>query len=522
MSDDVTLWLNGKGFSDNPFINLTADAERSVLSNYFVDVAGYDQIIGNKSVVAFAHRGAGKSALRVMLAQQTAPFIIDSEILGVEYTDFGGLLPKLESLTLQDHLDAMLKQSVQALIAFLCGNETSSSCFPFANSLQYTPQVDRADPAIREMIAAVCQYAYPELLQPHSLYRLFRQRATDFSQYAPSMSTFRTIVQEGKLTSFIEGHSTLKSDEVALFWASLTDSALYTSFPHHLSPTGQLDYLLEIVQGVGLNRIHFFVDRLDEMQETLNEPDRQVGLIAALISDLHVLEHKGVAVKFFLTQEAYTALHNQKLLRTDRVRREVVTVEWNDQQLTELLSERLSYFGGRLMADFNYFCNPASEGNPEESAEVLSALLKHASGSPRRLLVVLEGLCRAHIARVGMSPNKPITLEDWRLYVRGPKQDIAHQGMLKPILQLFLNQRQVRKGNLVVKLTKIEAEVLGAIAARMPEICYKNDIADRVWNGVMSDDTLARHISALRKKLGDGYIETVHGEGYLLRYAELM
>src|SRR5215831_19893153 len=73
-----------------------------------------------------------------------------------------------------------------------------------------------------------------------------------------------------------------------------------------------------------------------------------------------------------------------------------------------------------------------------------------------------------------------------------------------------------------VKLTPRAAAVLEALAERAGEVVSKQDLFDRVWNGIaVTDDALTSCIQELRGALGDDarrprVIETRHRRGYRL------
>ena len=65
---ELEIWLKNLGFiRGNPFATVEADRERELLPDFFVDVDGYEFIKADQTVIIFAPRGAGKSALRVVL-----------------------------------------------------------------------------------------------------------------------------------------------------------------------------------------------------------------------------------------------------------------------------------------------------------------------------------------------------------------------------------------------------------------------------------------------------------------------
>lgn len=80
---------------------------------------------------------------------------------------------------------------------------------------------------------------------------------------------------------------------------------------------------------------------------------------------------------------------------------------------------------------------------------------------------------------------------------------------------------RVRKGTRLIHLSPGEHMLLYTIAARAGAVVSYRDIADALGRTEpdFRNNTLARHLSSLRRKLGDDarrprYIETVLGVGY--------
>ncbi len=76
--------------------------------------------------------------------------------------------------------------------------------------------------------------------------------------------------------------------------------------------------------------------------------------------------------------------------------------------------------------------------------------------------------------------------------------------------------RTCRKGGVEVKLTARELSVLEYLVRRAGEVVSKTDIINHVWDFAFEggDNVVEVHVSALRRKLGAGAVETVRGGGY--------
>ncbi|GAA2294225.1 response regulator transcription factor [Streptomyces violaceusniger] len=79
--------------------------------------------------------------------------------------------------------------------------------------------------------------------------------------------------------------------------------------------------------------------------------------------------------------------------------------------------------------------------------------------------------------------------------------------------------RRVERDGREVPLTAKEFSVLEQLATRAGDVVSKPDILEHVWDFAYDGDPniVEVYISALRRKLGAGLIETVRGAGYRLR-----
>ena len=80
--------------------------------------------------------------------------------------------------------------------------------------------------------------------------------------------------------------------------------------------------------------------------------------------------------------------------------------------------------------------------------------------------------------------------------------------------------RQVLVEGEAVDLTRIEFELLLALAARPGQVASKSQLLSQVWGFEAYDENLVQvHVSSLRRKLGScgALLKTVRGVGYVLR-----
>ncbi|PZS27629.1 MAG: DNA-binding response regulator [Pseudonocardiales bacterium] len=80
-------------------------------------------------------------------------------------------------------------------------------------------------------------------------------------------------------------------------------------------------------------------------------------------------------------------------------------------------------------------------------------------------------------------------------------------------------ERRVRLHGDAVHLTPTEYELLLRLAERPGQVLDRDRLLNDVWgwsDGASTTRTVDSHVRALRRKLGDGVIRTVHGVGYAL------
>lgn len=81
---------------------------------------------------------------------------------------------------------------------------------------------------------------------------------------------------------------------------------------------------------------------------------------------------------------------------------------------------------------------------------------------------------------------------------------------------------RVEHAGVEVELTRREFELVAFLAAHPGRVFARGELLDRVWGEdfVGTERTVDQHVAQLRRRLGDGLIETVRGRGYRLFSAE--
>jgi DNA-binding response OmpR family regulator len=122
--------------------------------------------------------------------------------------------------------------------------------------------------------------------------------------------------------------------------------------------------------------------------------------------------------------------------------------------------------------------------------------------SMRELVARVQALFRRLDAMAGMTAGRSIRLDD----------DI----------EIDVDSRRVRQRGEVVHLTPTEFDLLVGLAEKPGRVLTRERLLADVWgyrdgSGARTVDS---HVRALRRKLGDNVVRTVHGVGYALGEAE--
>lgn len=111
---------------------------------------------------------------------------------------------------------------------------------------------------------------------------------------------------------------------------------------------------------------------------------------------------------------------------------------------------------------------------------------------------------------------KPFELKEFeariRSVLRRSKDYIFYRDL---IIDMYHNR--VVRNTTSIYLSNVETKILACLAKRAGSIVSPEYIVNRVWDFPLDDLHLLRvNMAHIRKKLGDGYIETLKGQGYRL------
>jgi two-component system, OmpR family, response regulator QseB len=83
-------------------------------------------------------------------------------------------------------------------------------------------------------------------------------------------------------------------------------------------------------------------------------------------------------------------------------------------------------------------------------------------------------------------------------------------------LQFVEGTMRVTLSGDVVELSKTEFEILSILLKRQDKVVTRGFLEDQIRTTVTDSNVLDVHISNLRKKIGEGFIRTVRGVGYVI------
>jgi len=274
-------------------------------------------------------------------------------IFAIRYDRFEHLIPSaLPALTIEYHLRNLIGL---ALLGFLL--EIHERTLPSSSFRRIE----------REQIESLC--------------KLYLGRITK-SQALESMKSLRTLSAKAK--AFLRNWSGPAGSLVSMILKAKGLGQLNLKqglgeepvAPDELPTKMHLEVVCELLRSIGFRSVYVLVDKVDESPVTGNNAEHSFQLIKPLLRDLELLQMPGSGFKFFLWDRLEK--HYAEFARPDRVQQ--FTLSWNETQITEMLSRRLSVFSAGQVKSLSDLTN-----------ENLASPLQHlvvmfANGSPRDMI----------------------------------------------------------------------------------------------------------------------------------------
>lgn len=395
-------FLGSRGFFDNPFVLTNADEEQN-LSSYFVPPPFFDAVLGQagepKSCTVFAPRGGGKTAQKVMIEARSR----DSKVmpfLCLTYDRF--ILPdkfNAKSATLDWHLLNLVRILTAALLVEIEERENQNSI-----------DQEEKDFLVKTARSYLYDINLSEFKNLISSMRNWHGRAEDIlKKYGGQIANLLTAIAARFDIGKIEALGGA---------ADVTRGTLIVYF----------ERLISIAQKIGYKSVYVLVDRVDETSVTQNDANSSFEFIQSLLLDLHVLETKGCAFKFFLWDQVRSRYISAGG-RTDRI--PIYILNWNFEEMSTMLSERLKAYSDGKVASMNQLLDAESKFDLHALVSIL------AFGSPRDMI----RLCKSIVDEKTRIKNETGVLE----------RRIISQG-----IAAFSEQRSLELfGNLMEDLRKV-------------------------------------------------------------------
>jgi hypothetical protein len=344
--------LLGKlGFERDPFATTNAD-EEDFLEEYFIEPPFFKAVYGDirspKSAIVFAPRGGGKTALkrRLEISSRTDAFMC------VTYNNFPTAGYKLEDIDQRYHLTNIVRILLIATLSATTSSGIEKLTHDerhvlYALAKAHLSGLDRT--SLKAAISSVknlsdkAQEAWNNLLGPLSVG--INTLLVHFGFKTIELSKFETAQAEfGDL-----------SDQIAF----LSDVTI------------KLDFL----------SVYILVDKIDENPLT-GKASFSLSFVKPLLTDLQLLEMKGVAFKFFL----WDLIENdaRSLARPDRVKNYIL--QWSETQLKEMLSRRLQAHSRKKVRSLAQITTISQPVDVDELVVTLSG------GSPRNIIRICKAI----------------------------------------------------------------------------------------------------------------------------------
>lgn len=343
--------LRNLGFDRDPFAKTNAD-EEDLLEDYFIEPPFFKAVYGDihepKSAVVYAPRGGGKTALkrRIELSARTDAF------LSVTYNSFPTAGLKLRDITLEYHLRNVVRLLLVAILsaATETGVERLSRDdrhFLYILSREHLSQLGRAD--LKDAISAV----------------------THISDRAKEVWNTLTGPISAGLTVAM-AHFGFKAPEISKFESDKAKAGTLQE---------QIEFLVKIVPSFGFASAYVLVDKIDENPLT-GGATPSLAFIRPLISDLAILETRGVAFKLFLWDRIESDA--RQFSRPDRIK--TYTLKWTSPQLKAMLSKRLAAHSEKRVTSL---ASITELGRPTDIDDLVVSL---SGGSPRNIIRICKAI----------------------------------------------------------------------------------------------------------------------------------
>ena len=341
------------GFLGNPFLYINAD-EEELLVKYFVPPPYFQSVWGDPksptSCVVFAPRGGGKSAQRRMIEARSR----DSNVLALNYARF-----EFESKQAFSQVDINyhLRNIVRICLVGLLMNAYERGLGETAFS-----------GTEREQIKALARFYLLDMNQEEIIEAV--------NSIIGLLGRARDYVENNLhiVNAFIEGLLSKAGFGAINPQQGQLDAAISKPSKNHL------EMVVSIIKTMGFDSVYILVDKVDEIEYTMNNAAAAFELLRPLLTDLDILQMNGLGIKFFLWNEILPFY--QKNARPDRIAQ--YQLDWNPADLKKILQLRLQAYSSGNPVRFIDMLDPSMGEGVNSAIEQL--LFTFAQGSPRDII----------------------------------------------------------------------------------------------------------------------------------------
>jgi hypothetical protein len=356
---EIKEWLQVWQFEHNPFVIFDADRD-PYLQTAMVENTSLRSVLLHiekpSPYVIFAIRGAGKSSMRI----DTERYLRDyqDKVLVISYVEFNELLSEVSRprrlpleysatgsmlarifkrkkeealareprMTLDDHLDYILKLGIEELYGHICAaqkedmlkdNREFAEKFILLMALYFTPNDLSSKVSALRRLMEIAGYKRrsngffskkPAKLLAGEIYRHIRGVPVSLE------GTFKIIQEIGP--GLFEFHGIPRTTENRF--------TLLKSF-------------MDLVRYFNLAGVYLLVDRVDEPTSIKGDPEKMRELVTPILDDqLFQIDHLGIIL--FLPYE----LHDlKKYYRSDRIKT-ISSINWSAENMIRLIEKRMN------------------------------------------------------------------------------------------------------------------------------------------------------------------------------------
>ncbi|MGZ8243126.1 hypothetical protein [Methylomagnum sp.] len=413
---EIKEWLQVWQFEHNPFVIFDADRD-PYLQTAMVENTSLRSVLLHiekpSPYVIFAIRGAGKSSMRIDTERYLNEY--RDKVLAIPYVEFNELLaevsrarrlpmeyamgksaltriikrkkeellPREGKLTLDDHLDYILKLCIEALYDaireaqkedMLKDNREIAEKFILLMALYYSPSdLSGKVTALRRLLEIADNKKRSNFFTKNQSKALAAEIYRNIRGVPVSLEgTFKIIQEIGP--GLFEFHGIPRTTENRF--------TLLKSF-------------MELVLYFGLAGVYLLVDRVDEPTSIKGDPEKMRELVTPILDDqLFQIDHLGIIL--FLPYE----LHDlKKYYRSDRIKT-ISSISWSPDNMIRLIEKRMNV--GRKPGSPPIQLSDVFEEDGESKAQFIVRQLTPRNAF-RLLSIIVEEHCQTVIYGVKIS-----------------------------------------------------------------------------------------------------------------------